>query len=414
MGRTKYDVFISYRRTAYDTANLIAVKLRHAGYRVFFDVDTLTAGKFNEQLLEVIRNCKDFILVLPENALDRCDQPDDWIRREVVCAMESRRNIIPIMLDGFSWPEIIPDEMKELVNYQAITAVGHEYFDMAVERLQGYLKSSPQKPVRKWLTMAGIVLGVVAVILLVVYGGVRHIVNVTCDEIGTKESTAMNIMDMLGQDNKMIKEELQSFYSNIDRAKNDEDRADFEQDLEDLLKIVEKNVASYQKTFPAPVFEFNSTENYVLAYYNIEKEDLAAFTLFYNSMFDSMNDILEIVRTMKEQHTYSQLERDHVALSVNCFEHYNNAFYYGYMSSLSLLPKSARKKHFTLAKKWKSFPNGTPFDLTQEEYEQFQTQELGRCEEESQRFQAALNYSEQHLNELEQRLQDLEKKATAQ
>lgn len=34
-----YDIFISYRRTAYDTANLIAEKLRHAGYRVFFDID---------------------------------------------------------------------------------------------------------------------------------------------------------------------------------------------------------------------------------------------------------------------------------------------------------------------------------------------------------------------------------------
>ena len=60
MGQRKYDIFISYRRTAYDTANLIAEKLRHAGYNVFFDVDTLTAGKFNEQLLEVIGNCKDF------------------------------------------------------------------------------------------------------------------------------------------------------------------------------------------------------------------------------------------------------------------------------------------------------------------------------------------------------------------
>lgn len=31
MARSKYDIFISYRRTAYDTENLIAEKLRHAG-----------------------------------------------------------------------------------------------------------------------------------------------------------------------------------------------------------------------------------------------------------------------------------------------------------------------------------------------------------------------------------------------
>ena len=37
MKKVKYDVFVSYRRTAYDTANLIAEKLRHAGYRVFVE-----------------------------------------------------------------------------------------------------------------------------------------------------------------------------------------------------------------------------------------------------------------------------------------------------------------------------------------------------------------------------------------
>ncbi len=68
----EYDVFISYRRSSYDTANLIATRLKAAGYSVFFDMETLRAGKFNEQLFNVIDNCKDFVLVLPPKALDRC------------------------------------------------------------------------------------------------------------------------------------------------------------------------------------------------------------------------------------------------------------------------------------------------------------------------------------------------------
>ena len=59
MKKVKYDIFISYRREAYNTANLIAEKLRNAGYSVFFDIDTLTSGKFNEQLINVISECKD-------------------------------------------------------------------------------------------------------------------------------------------------------------------------------------------------------------------------------------------------------------------------------------------------------------------------------------------------------------------
>ena len=68
----KYDIFISYRRASFESANLIAEKLRRAGYSVFFDVETLRSGKFNEQLLTVIEQCKDFIIVLSENALDVC------------------------------------------------------------------------------------------------------------------------------------------------------------------------------------------------------------------------------------------------------------------------------------------------------------------------------------------------------
>lgn len=72
-----YDIFISYRRSSYETANLIATRLKASGYSVFFDVETLRSGKFNEQLFSVIQQCKDFLLVLPPEALDRCVNEDD-------------------------------------------------------------------------------------------------------------------------------------------------------------------------------------------------------------------------------------------------------------------------------------------------------------------------------------------------
>ncbi len=64
---THYDVFISYRReNGFDTANLIADRLRHAGYSVFLDLEVLKSGKFNEQIYGEIDSCQDFVLVLPE------------------------------------------------------------------------------------------------------------------------------------------------------------------------------------------------------------------------------------------------------------------------------------------------------------------------------------------------------------
>ena len=408
--KQKYDIFMSYRRTAYDTANLIAEKLRNAGYKVFFDVDTLMGGKFNEQLLEVIQNCKDFIVVLPKDALVRCEQADDWIRREVMCALENRKNIIPIMLDGFSWPNPMPEGIEELQNYQAITAVGHEYFDMAVQRLQGYLKSTPSKPIKKWLAKAGITLGVLFVALLIGAGIVNHIADVTCNDIGTRLSAGMNTMELLNDDCKIIKDGLMEMYKSIARSKNQDACSDAEMTMMKVLKKTEKSVRTLHKTFPTPIFTFNSLENYVLAYHKIEKEDINAFSKYYDTMFDDMDNLIVIIREMIDNHTYSQLERDNITMGFSYFSHSLNSFYYGYLGSLSLLPKSARKTHFEVAKKWKSFPNGTPLDLTQEEYEQFQMQEMAKCEEELNHLNAVVNYEDRILDDLEKQLDNMEEK----
>ena len=408
--KQKYDIFISYRRTAYDTANLIAEKLRHAGYKVFFDVDTLTGGKFNEQLLKVIQSCKDFVVVLPKDALDRCVDEEDWIRREVLCALENHKNIIPVMLDGFEWPSPMPNNMEDLRNYQAITTINREFFDMAVERLKGYLKSSPSKPIGKWLTKAGIALGVLLVVLLIGAGILNHIADVTCNDIGTRLAAGMNTMELLNDDCKSLKDGLTELYKTIDKSQNQDDCRDAEKIMMKVLEKTEKEMRNLQKTFPAPVFTFNSLENYVLAYYRIEKEDINAFSKYYDTMFDDVENLNVIIRDMIDNHTYSQLERDNIATGFSYFSHSLNALYYGYLGSLSLLPKSARKTHFDLAKRWKSFPNGTPLDLAQEEYEQFQMQEMAKCEEELNHLNAVVNYEDRMLDDLEGRIDELERK----
>jgi len=406
----KYDIFVSYRRTAYDTANLIAEKLRNAGYKVFFDVDTLTGGKFNEQLLDVIQNCKDVIVVLSEDALERCNQPEDWVRKEVVFAMEHHKNIIPVMLDGFSWPNPMPYGMEELENYQAITATRHEYFDMAVQRLQDYLRSKPSKPIKKWLAKAGIALGVLFVALLIGVGIVNHIADVTCNDIGTEQSAGMSTMALLNDDCMSLKDEMTAFYKTIDKSQNEEERHDAEVNLSKAISKIEKSVKVLHKSFPAPKFSFNSFENYVLAYYKIEGAELNAFSTYYESMFDDVDNLIIASREMIGNHTYSQIERDNLLVGFNYFSHSLNAFYYGYLGNLSLLPKSARKNHFELAKKWRCYPNGTPLDLTQEEYEQFQLQEIAKSEEEMNKLNAAVNYEDKHLDEIEDRLNKVEGK----
>ncbi len=96
-----YDIFISYRRVGGDsTARILCERLREAGYKVFMDVEDIRSGDFNVKLYDVISNCKDFLIVLSQNALDRCSEEGDWVRNELSHALKEGKNVIPVLLRG--------------------------------------------------------------------------------------------------------------------------------------------------------------------------------------------------------------------------------------------------------------------------------------------------------------------------
>ena len=406
--KANYDIFISYRRTAYDTANLIAEKLRNAGYCVFFDIDTLTSGKFNEQLLEVIGGCKDFILVLPENALERCADENDWIRREVMCALENKKNIIPVMLDGFVWPSVLPNGMEDLPSYQAIAAVSHEFFDMAVTRLKGYLKSKPAFPFKSILVKSSIILIVLLAFLGVGYGVLYHIAEVTSEEIAIKQSSVMNYVDLLANVRNDLEDNTDALYNGMKGNEDDGEREKLEEETQRFIMNIEKDLNSYLKKCPVPDFNLQWRESFVMSFYGINQEELKAFSAYYDSFYEDLEEIMEYLTEILRKHDYSSGSKLVLDTDLKCMQYSINAFYYGYLGSLSLLPKSARKTHYELAQKWRNFPNGIPLDLPQEEYDQFQLYEMNRCQDEMEKLNMVVNYEDYVLDEMEKRLDELE------
>ena len=147
------DIFISYRREGGDmTAMYIYQALKDRGYRVFYDVEVLRAGKFNEELLKEIQACTDFILVLSPHALDRCTDDDDWVRQEIAEAIRCEKNIIPVMLNGFSFPDTLPADINAIRFRTGLTSTT-EYFQESMDRLcEKFLKSQPVK--KKWIIPA--------------------------------------------------------------------------------------------------------------------------------------------------------------------------------------------------------------------------------------------------------------------
>ena len=140
MGRIEKTVFISYRRTNAPWAVAISQNLTHQGYDVFFDFTGLSSGDFESVILENIRARAHFVVLLTPSALERCSEPGDWLRREVETALDVKRNIVALMLEGFSFgtPSIasqLTGTLAPLKSYNALP-VPVEYFDEAMERLR--------------------------------------------------------------------------------------------------------------------------------------------------------------------------------------------------------------------------------------------------------------------------------------
>lgn len=138
----KYDIFISYRRAGGEAlAFLLSDRLSQLGYRVFYDVESLRSGKFNEKIYEVIKNCKDVLLILSPNALNRCKHDDDWVRREILLSLEYEKNIIPVKMRQFKWPTDLPEDIADIAKYNEVNC-DMAYFDSALGRIISMLYSS--------------------------------------------------------------------------------------------------------------------------------------------------------------------------------------------------------------------------------------------------------------------------------
>ena len=134
-----YQVFISYRREGgEDLAGRISDKLKSAGYEVFYDIESMHSGKFNAQIYDAIDSCSDVLLILPKDGLERCKDENDWVRIEVAYALKKKKNIIPVMMRGFAFPETLPEDMDG-IQYQEGVSANSEYFDAMIGKIEKLL-----------------------------------------------------------------------------------------------------------------------------------------------------------------------------------------------------------------------------------------------------------------------------------
>lgn len=132
-------VFISYRRScSWELSRLIYQRLTERGFTVFIDLEEIRGGNFDEKLTNNIETCEYFLPILSQGTLnlDRICNSKDWVRKEIELALTLNKKIIPIITEGFSFPDEqeLPDSLRPLSKISGIR-IPHDYFDEALEKL---------------------------------------------------------------------------------------------------------------------------------------------------------------------------------------------------------------------------------------------------------------------------------------
>lgn len=134
--KPRYEAFICYRpEDGGAEARLILQSLIKKGRRVFLDVRDTNRGRvLDTSVLTYISKIPTFIVILSPHALDRTVEEGDWFRREIAHAIETKRNIIPVVLPGFTYPSQLPDDIRPLQRYMGVV-YSDEFLNAMADRI---------------------------------------------------------------------------------------------------------------------------------------------------------------------------------------------------------------------------------------------------------------------------------------
>lgn len=374
----KYDIFISYRRSSFESANMIANALKAKGYRVFFDVENLRSGKFNEQLFDVIGRCTDFLLILPQNALDRCNDPEDWVRKEILCAMKNKKNIVPVMLSGFSWPVQMPSGLEDLQLYQSLTASSREYFDLAMARLsKAYLKSRPHRD--KFIRVFLLISLAVVALSCITYRILRITSVPMANRIGNEMLGHIVQLDDIAAQYSNV-HSLWDAFSSETSSKGSMDK--ILQQTKEMLMALQAAEEFISESSPEDTVRrfFGVFHSIALTSRGLRPLDLAIEPEYVHQLIlECLNDIQELRRIIEEP-DFSSMSQEMATLRYDINKHLLYAFQYSNAEVFADMPRESRENFLFACRDLKFLPRDIPLTLSRDEYISKQQMEMDKVE----------------------------------
>lgn len=150
-----YDVFISYRREdGKEFARQIQLKLENYGYKVFLDLEELKDGKFDQRIIDAICGSKVFVALLTPRYMSRCGNVEDWVRKEIECAVEHNLHIVPININREfnDFPSDCPPMVRTHIGQHQYSEIftGQQFTttmnDLNENRLKPYIGGGSARP----------------------------------------------------------------------------------------------------------------------------------------------------------------------------------------------------------------------------------------------------------------------------
>ncbi len=138
------DIFISYSRRDQEFVMRLATDLNEQVAGVWFDQSTIQLGqKWHDEIMEGIRECKAFILVLSPDSME-----SHYVREEVNKALELGKTIFPILYRAAKWTGEIESIIKEIQTLDLRSGSYTDNFQKLVDGLieAGAGKATGEKP----------------------------------------------------------------------------------------------------------------------------------------------------------------------------------------------------------------------------------------------------------------------------
>jgi tetratricopeptide (TPR) repeat protein len=138
-------VFISYRREPdIWPARMIRNYLVAHSWDVFLDTESIDSGRFETVILNEIGAREHFLVIVSAAWLASASEPASWCRRELERAIEFKKNIVPVLINGiaFASEEYNRPALAKLAQLNSL-ALYADYFDEGMLRLRERFLTQP-------------------------------------------------------------------------------------------------------------------------------------------------------------------------------------------------------------------------------------------------------------------------------